>query len=46
MSLMELEEALVVEELTNEEVELVQEKVYYEAKRGQVACQKVVVMEG
>ena len=45
-SLMELEEVLVVEELTGEEVELMQEKVHYKVKRGQVVCQKVAVEEG
>ena len=35
----ELEERLAVEELTNEEVELVQEKAHYDVKRSQVACQ-------
>ena len=43
MSLMELEEVLAVEELTDEEEELAQAKVHYEAKRGQVAHQQQVI---
>ena len=42
-SVKELEEALAVEELTDEEAELAQEKVCYDAKRIQVAHQKVVI---
>ena len=45
VSVKELEEALVVEELTDEEVEMAQEKVCYNAKRGVVAQQEVVVKE-
>ena len=41
-SVKELEEALVVEESTDEEMELRQEKVWYDVKRSQVACLKVV----
>ena len=39
----ELEEALVVVELTDEEAELVQEKVCYHANRSQVVHQKMVI---
>ena len=38
----ELEEVLAVEELTDEEAEMRQEKVWYDAKRSQVARLKVV----
>ena len=41
----ELEEALVAEELTNEEAEMVQENVLYEAKRAVVVQQEVAVEE-
>ena len=45
MSVTELEEVLVAEELTDEEVELVKEKVWCDAKRAVTARQKVVEEE-
>ena len=44
-SVIELEEALVVEESMDEEVEMAQEKVCYDVKMGQVVQQEVVVEE-
>ena len=45
MSVTELEEVLAVEESTDEEAELVKEKVQYNAKRAATARQKVVEEE-
>ena len=42
----ELEEALAAEESTDEEVEMAQEKVRYDVKRGVVTQQEVAVEEG
>ena len=41
-SVKELEEVLAAEELTNEEVEMIEEKVCYDAKRVVMARQEVV----
>ena len=41
----ELEKALVVEELTDEEAEIMQEKALYEAKRAVAVQQEVAVQE-
>ena len=41
----ELEEALTVEELMDKVAEMVQEKVHYDAKMGQVVWQEVIVKE-
>ena len=41
----ELEGALVVVELMNKEMEMAQEKVHYDVKRGSVAWEEVVVEE-
>ena len=45
MSVTELEEVLAAEESTDEEAELVKEKVRYDAKRAMTARQKVVEEE-
>ena len=44
-SVMELEEVLAAEELTDEEVELGKEKARYDARRGAITRQEVIVKE-
>ena len=45
-SVKELEEELAAEESTDEEVEMAQEKIHYDVKRGVVTQQEVAVEEG